>query len=203
MEYDSSQKLGAFSEIFRSEARNMLLLLFFLNPDSEYYIRGLEKTLGISAGNIRRELLKLEKDNIVVKKQLGNLILYRVNKNNPLYSELKKVVLYSIGVQKLLLPVFLENDYQVVFIYGSYVKDEMDFSSDIDLFVIANKDLTNFQYNKLNEKLGNLENKIGREINLDLHTKSEFEKLKKERTAYILDVLSGKKIFVKGEEHEL
>lgn len=204
MKYDSShKKLGSFSDIFRSEARNMLLLLFFLNPEKEYYVRGLEKKLGISVGNIRREILKLEKDNVVISRQMGNLKLYRVNRDNPLYPELRKIVLCSIGVQKLLSPFFSDNIYSAVFIYGSYARDEIDFLSDIDLFVAVDKELKISEYNKLNKRIGGLEEKIGREINLDLRTKSEFAKLKKEKNSYINDVLGSKKIFIKGGEDEL
>lgn len=199
MEYDCSQKLGSFSDIFRSEARTALLLLFFLNPDDEYYIRGLEKTLGISAGNVRREILKLEKDNIIVLRQLGNIKLYCVNKKNPLYSELKKIVLYSVGVPKLLSPMFADENFKVAFIYGSYAKDEMDFASDIDLFVITIKDLNTDEYEKLNQKLSEMENRIGREINLDVHSEKEIN----EDNAYLDDVISGKKVFIKGGENEL
>lgn len=181
----------------------MLLLLFFLNSNEEYYIRGLEKKLGISAGNIRRELIKLEKDNIITKRQLGNLKLYKANVNNPLYPQLKKIVLSSIGVQKLLFPFFSEEVYLSVFIYGSYAKDEIDFSSDIDLFVVIERDLNVSQYKKLNEKIGEMEEKIGREISMDLRTMPEYKKLTKGKNSYITDVLKGKKIFIKGGENEL
>lgn len=203
MEYNDNQKLGLFSGLFRSEVRKTLLLLFFLNPETEYYIRGLEKTLTVSAGNIRRELLKLEKDNIIISRQMGNLKLFKINKDNSLYTELRKIVLYSVGVQKLLEPVFTDSNFTLVFIYGSYVKDEMDFSSDIDLFVVTDKELDTGRYEKLNNKIGALEHKIGREINLDFHSKSEYEKLKNEKNSYVVDVLKGKKIFIKGGESEL
>ena len=50
--------------ITKSKIRQALLALFFTNPSQKYYLRELQRMLGYSAGSIRRELLKFQKDNL-------------------------------------------------------------------------------------------------------------------------------------------
>lgn len=204
MEYNRSEEFGSFSNLFRSETRKKLLLLFFLNAEREYYLRELERLLGVSAGNIRREILKLEKDNIINFRRIGNIVLYQINTKNKLYNELKKVVLYSVGVQELLAPVFNIPAFKTVFIYGSYAKGELDFSSDIDVFALTDNDLTEKDYLKINKEVEKIQEKISREISLDIYSRMDIVKKKSGEDPYLLDVLKGKKIFIKeGGESEL
>lgn len=204
MECNRSEEFGSFSNLFRSETRKKLLLLFFLNAEREYYLRELERLLGVSAGNIRREILKLEKDNIINSRRIGNIVLYQINTKNKLYNELKKVVLYSVGVQELLAPVFNDSVFKTVFIYGSYAKGELDFSSDIDVFALTDNDLTQKDYLKINKEVEKIQKKISREISLDIYSRMDIVRKKSGEDPYLLDVLKGKKIFIKeGGESEL
>lgn len=201
MDNDCNQSFGSFSSLFRSKARTKILLLIFLNPDREYYLRELERLLGIPVNNVRREILKLASDNIIVSRKIGNIILYKVNQKNRLFNELKKIVLYSVGVQALLIPLLKSNLVRIAFIYGSYAKVNMSPESDIDLFMVVDNQFGDRNYDYLNKDIQRIEEMIGREINLDLRSASEMKKEKKE--AYIKDVLAGKKIFIKGGEDEI
>lgn len=50
--------------ITKSKIRQDLLTLFFTNPSQRYYLRELQRILGYSAGSMRREPLKFQKDNL-------------------------------------------------------------------------------------------------------------------------------------------
>lgn len=188
--------------LFRSKARTMLLLNFCINPDKEFYTRELEKKLDIPVGNIRRELKKIESSGLIISKPMGNLVLYKINKENPLYPQFKDLVIKTIGIQELLKPFFIkEKNITLSFIYGSYAKGEFDSSSDIDIFILVKKD-SDF-YETINEKLLKFENMLGREFNLDYLTLGEYKKRKKQKDPYILDLLKNPKVFIKGGESEL
>ena len=88
--------------ISKSKIRRDLLALFFTNPSKRYYLRELQRMLGYSAGSIRRELLKFQKDNLFETNRTGNLLYYSLNTKHPLFNELKNIVFKTIGVEGLL-----------------------------------------------------------------------------------------------------
>lgn len=180
----------------------MLLLNFFINPDKEFYTRELEKKLNIPVGNIRRELKKIESSGLITFHPMGNLVLYKINKENPIYVQFKDLIIKTIGIQELIKPVFAkEKNILTSFLYGSYAKGEFDPSSDIDIFVLVQKD-SSF-YEKINEKLLEFENMLGREFNADFLTAVEYQRRKKAKDPYILDLLKNPKVFIKGGEDGL
>ena len=189
-------------KLFGSKNRVKILLIFFLNPHKEFYTRQLEKKLNIPVGNVRRELKKIEAAELIHSKPMGNLVLYKINQNNPYYSQFKNIILKTAGIQELLKPIFI-NDKNIIcsFIYGSYAKNEFDAFSDLDVFIIIKKN-SKF-YEKINEKLQKFEQKIDREINADYLTKSEFLERKNKKDPYLVDILKNPKIFIKGGINEL
>jgi len=199
MDYKNDSKLMG---LFRSKARTLLLLNFFINPDKEFYTRELEKKLNIPVGNIRRELKKIESSGLITFHPMGNLVLYKINKENPIYVQFKDLIIKTIGIQELIKPVFAkEKNILTSFLYGSYAKGEFDPSSDIDIFVLVQKD-SSF-YEKINEKLLEFENMLGREFNADFLTAVEYQRRKKAKDPYILDLLKNPKVFIKGGEDGL
>lgn len=76
----------------KSKIRRALLRLFFANPSQKYYLRELERKLGYSAGNIRRELLRLKEDELFTTQKTANLLYYSLNSSHPLFEELKSIV---------------------------------------------------------------------------------------------------------------
>lgn len=87
---------------------------------------------------------------------------------------------------------------EVAFIYGSLAKNEENAASDIDLFVIGKSD-----EDKLVMKLGRLEKILKREINYSLYTKDDFEKKKRQKDSFVLDLIENPKVFLIGKENDL
>jgi len=85
--------------ISKSKIRRDLLALFFTNPYQKYYLRELERILGYSAGSIRRELLKFQKDDLFKTEKAGNMLYYQLNTKHPLYRELKSIVAKTVGLE--------------------------------------------------------------------------------------------------------
>lgn len=188
--------------LFRSKARSLILLNFFINPEKEFYTRELENKLKIPVGNVSRELKKIEASGLITTRTLGNLLLYKIDKENPLYLQLRELIMNNIGVQEFLKPYFQkEKSIVFSFIYGSYARGEFDSSSDIDIFIVTSKN-SSF-YEKLNNKLSDLEKKFGRDFNSDFLTIGEYKKRKVERDPYITDIIKNQKVFIKGGENDI
>ncbi len=186
-------------EITRSKLRRELLRLYFTNPENEYYLRELERLLGFSAANIRRELLKLEKTGLFKTRGEANLIYYSLNKDYPLYNELKNIVFKTIGVEGALREIMnTVRGVEVALIYGSFAAGEETGMSDIDLLIVGQP-----AEEELMTKIDELEEKLKREINYTIYSRTEYNDRRKKKDTFVQNILARPKIMLKGTEGEL
>jgi len=185
--------------IFKSKTRRELFRLYFTNPESEYYLRELERLLNIPVSMIRKELLRLEQAGIFESRKRGNLAYFYLNKSYPLFNELKSIVFKTVGIKGLLTEVFKKmKGIEVAFIYGSFAKNDENATSDIDLFVVGKVD-----EDRLVSEIGKLEKILRREINYSLYTENNFVKKRREKDSFILDLIENPKVFLVGSENDL
>lgn len=185
--------------IAKSKIRQDLLTLFFTNPSQRYYLRELERVLGRSAGSIRRELLRFQKDNLFNTQKTGNIILYSLNTNHPLFKELKSIVSKTVGVEGSLKKALSSiKKIKIAFIYGSYAAKRERATSDIDLMVIGDPDTS-----RLNEKIMELEKRLKREISPTIYSWKEYMAKKAAESGFMLDLLKNPKIMLIGREDDL
>ncbi|MBU2598249.1 MAG: nucleotidyltransferase domain-containing protein [Actinobacteria bacterium] len=188
-----------FLGISKSNLRRKILSYFFTNPDSNLYLREIANIINEDPGNLSRELSRLENEGIFKSIKRGNQKYFYLNKEYPLYKELKSIVFKTIGIKGGIKKIFEKiGDVKLVFIYGSYAKSKENYLSDVDLIIIGSPD-----EDKLIIELDRLENQLKREINYKIYTMSEIKKEIKEKEPFILEILKDKKIIVIGDEHEL
>jgi predicted nucleotidyltransferase len=183
----------------KSKVRQGLLALYFTNVGQKYYLRELERLLGYSVGNIRRELLRLQKDHLFNAQRTGNLLFYSLNQGHPLFEELKSIVSKTIGVEASLRAALtsIEN-ITAAFIFGSFASRSEKETSDIDVMIIGKPEMS-----ALNGQIRELEHKLKREINLSVYTWREYQAKKKANTGFIHDVLKNSKLMLIGREDDL
>lgn len=185
--------------ITKSRIRQDLLALFFTNPSQQYYLRQLQRMLGYSAGSIRRELLKFQKDSLFETKRVGNLLYYFLNKSHPLFHEIKSIVSKTTGVEGSLKQALSSIEgVKIAFIYGSFASKKEKSASDIDLMVIGGFNISN-----LNEKIALLEKRLKREINPTIYSLQEYKAKKRLKTGFLRDLLKNPKIVLVGDENDL
>ena len=185
--------------IAKSKIRQDLLALFFTNPSKKYYLREIQRILGYSAGSIRRELLKFQRDNLFNTQREGNLLYYALNMEHPLFKELKAIVAKTVGIEGSLRNALSSVEkIRVAFIYGSFAGKREKGTSDIDLMIIGNPDTS-----QLNEKIAALEKRLKREINPTIYSLPEYKAKKKAKSGFIMDLLKNPKIMVVGKEDDL
>lgn len=188
--------------LFRSKIRTRLLVNFFINPEKEYYVRGLERDLKTPASMIQRELKKLEDGRIISSRKIGNIILYKIDKTGPFYREIRELTLVIAGIDKLIMPVFAkEKNIIVCFIYGSYARGDFEATSDIDIFVLVND--KEGLYERISSGLLKYEEMLGREFNMSYFSRQELRNRLKRKDPFMADVLKNSKIFVKGGKNDL
>lgn len=184
--------------ITRSKIRRDVLTLFFNNPSKKYYIRQIQRLLGYSIGSLHRELQKLRKDDLLLTEEIGTQLFYKLNKDHPLYNELKSIIMKSSGIVQRLKDVLssVEN-IDIAFIYGSFASGKVTSTSDIDVMIIGDPKATEVAKN-----LRVLETKFDREINFTLYTKDEFLE-KKNETEFLKEVMKKDKISLIGDIDEI
>ena len=84
------------------------------------------------------------------------------------------------------------------FLHGSVARREDHALSDADVVVVGSIGLSD-----LSPTLRALEKKFGREFNATCYTPAEFRRKAKEGNHFVLSVLAGEKVFLKGDEDEL
>ncbi|NQU83835.1 MAG: nucleotidyltransferase domain-containing protein [Parcubacteria group bacterium] len=151
---------------------NTALNVFIKNPEKEFHLRELARMLKKSPATISKQLKELLKQKIITTKKLSNHNYFRANTENKNYKQLKlQHNLQEINNSRLI--EFIEEEFnfpQAIILFGSYAKAENGSRSDIDLLIITPS--------KKNINLQKFEKKLGKEIQLFIHSRKEIEKMK-------------------------
>jgi predicted nucleotidyltransferase len=156
--------------------------------------------LGISVGTIHREVRQLVASGILNERAVGNIKLFSLNRQNPIYEEIKNIIYKTEGVVKMVRDAIGSvKGIKVAFIYGSFAKGDERQDSDVDVFLIGDT----MAEDELVMNVSGLEKKLFREINYTRYTESEYKKEKEGKNSFISAVLKGKKVFIKGGVNDL
>lgn len=179
--------------LIKTKLTRHLLAYSFTHPDENYYVRELANLISEDAGNLSRELKKLEEQGLYKSSYRGRLKFYSLNKTYPLFKELKEIIFKTEGIEGGLKGVILQYK-EIVFacIYGSFAKNEDKEISDIDLLIVGN-----FAQDKFICQINDLEAKLNREINFTSYSKNEFNKERKKTGSFLNLVLKEKIIVLK------
>lgn len=174
----------------KSAITKKLLNYFFINPEESLYVNELARKLDIDKRNLVKKLRELEKEGILKSEEKGNLRLYSINRDYPLYEEYRKIILKTLGFEeKLKKTIRSTENTKEAYIYGSYAKDKMAAHSDIDLLIVGTHNMITLQ-----KEINKLQKEINREINITHMDPNEYKKREKTKDPFLLNILKGKHI---------
>ncbi|MBN1363193.1 MAG: nucleotidyltransferase domain-containing protein [Syntrophaceae bacterium] len=180
--------------LLNTRLRKNLLRYSFTHPDENYYVRELAGLILEDAGNLSRELRKLEAEGLYTSFTRGRTRFYSLNKQYPLYQELREIISKTEGVEGSLRDLVASyKEIILALIYGSYAKNKEKKTSDIDLLVVGT-----FPQAAFTRQVRLLESKLNREINVASYTKQEFDDKRKRGGEFLNLVLTDKTILLKG-----
>ena len=81
-----------------SKNSKLILKLLFTNPDKRYYFQELARLLNKKAGVLQKSVNYLVREKIISEERTGNLRFLFINKEHPLYEEIRKIVFKTVGV---------------------------------------------------------------------------------------------------------
>jgi hypothetical protein len=127
----------------------------------------------------------------------ANIRYYHLDVDSPIYPDLKAVFLKTMGIGDFLRQhVSSLDSIQVCFIYGSVANDTEVAGSDMDLMVIGDVDVAEF-----NTAIDHAEELLRREINCTILTPEEWQQ--KQQTSVYRQIRAQPKIFLIGSENVL
>ncbi len=151
-----------------------VLSLFTKGYEKEYYIREVEKLLGVSSRTALVTLAKLEKKGILESKTRGKIKAYTIKKSVLsrefflLTEQYKRIgFLEKNHLVKEVLEKADEYLQGIVLVFGSYAKGMQKEDSDLDIFIVGTFDAT---------KIKEAGHKYGLDINIKSYPMNIFEK---------------------------
>ncbi len=186
-----------YFELTKSKIRRKILSHFFSNIDQELYLREIARIINEDPGNVSKELSKLEKEQLFLSKFKGNQKYYYLNKEYPLFDEVKSVVFKTIGINWLIQNL-IKNYPGIIcaFIYGSFANNTENSYSDIDLCLIIDN---NFNDSDFIVEINRIEKEISRDIEYIYYYESEWIQKIESKDSFMLNLLGKPKIVLKGD----
>jgi predicted transcriptional regulator with HTH domain len=176
-------------KLFTSGIRADIMSLLFNNPEEKFYVREIARLVNKNPSGVKRELDKLLQMDLVVTEREGNLKYFKVNRNSPLFPELKGLIAKSLGLPGALKSVLKASEAKSAFIYGPYVNNTN--LPSLDLFVVSDS-------NHIRKTLDDIEKRFGREINLTLMNLLDYKSKKKSGDRKLKKLINAKKIVLLG-----
>src|SRR5256885_17251804 len=91
-----SGRRGLADALFTKTQQRVMRVLFG-QPERSFYASELIRNAGTGSGAAQRELAKLEESGLIVARRIGHQKHYQANAASPLYSELRNIVLTTVG----------------------------------------------------------------------------------------------------------
>jgi len=189
--------MNRLAELLSSRARSEIFRLLFSGNEEELHGREIQRRSGLNDSTIRQELHKLVRLDLVGKRKESNRVYYRAKRENPLYPEIRNLVLKTSGLADVLKVALSDKRIHIAFVFGSVATGEEKAGSDVDLMVIGNLGLRD-----LSKLLSGVAEKIGREINPHVLHDDEFRKRIRGNEHFVSTITREAKIFIIGSQHE-
>lgn len=185
--------------LISSKIRIELLRILALNPESSFNINELSRRTGFSIRGVERELKNLLSGGILRRQVSGNQHRYQLNPQCPIYNEIRGIITKTTGIAEVIKKALssVEQEIELVFVYGSFASGEYGNDSDVDLLVVS--ELAGL---KLAELLGPAQNEIGRSINISQFSPADYKQRREQKDHFITRVLEAPKITIFEREDE-
>jgi DNA-binding transcriptional ArsR family regulator len=190
--------MNSLAELLSSRVKAEIFRLLFGPADGELHVREIERRSGLADATVRQELKRLTRLGVVEMRRDGNRTYYHANRQNPLYPDIRNMVIKTSGLADVLREALTHPGVRLAFVFGSMASHNGKVSSDVDLMVIGT-----ISFRQLGKLMSGVAMKLGREINPHVLTPEELMKRKRTREHFITTVLSEPRLFVIGNEDEL
>ena len=189
--------MNTLETMLSSRTRAGIFTILFGVVKKELHNREIARRSGLSEAAVRQELGKLTDLDLVVVRKDGNRVYYSANRSHPLYKEIHSIVLKTTGLVYVLKEALADDRIEIAFVFGSIAEGSESSDSDVDVLIIGNIGLK-----EVSRLLSGVSERIEREINPIVLSRSEYLKRKSKDDHFVHSVISGKRLFIKGDPDE-
>jgi predicted nucleotidyltransferase len=181
-----------------SRVRQRVLAVLFGNPSRSFYANEVIALAESGTGAVQRELATLSEAGLLTVRRQGNQKHYQANADAPVFTELRGLVLKTMGLADVLRAALapLAAQITMAFVYGSVAQQQDTAASDVDVLIVS-EDLG---YADVFSVLESASITLGRKINPTLYTQAEIAKRINNDNAFVTRVLRQPKIWLIGNE---
>jgi predicted nucleotidyltransferase len=178
-----------------------LLALLFCGHEESYSGAELIRRVGRGSGAVQRQLASLLAAELVTATRVGNQKRYRANRRTPVFDDLRRLLLKSVGVVGLLRDALMTHRDEIAFalVFGSTASGAAGASSDVDLLVVK-RSSASLDHAALYEALQGVESTLGRDVAPVLMTEASWRQKRRSKDSFVARVHAGATLSVFEEQ---
>jgi predicted nucleotidyltransferase len=176
--------------------RQRVLAVLFGRPDRSFYANELIALAQSGTGAVQRELQALSQAGLITAHKRGNQKHFQANAASPVFSELRGLVLKTMGLADVLNAALapLASRIDQAFVFGSMAQGQDSADSDVDLMVVS----ADLAYGELFGALDQASATLGRAVNPTLYAPEEFARRAAQDNSFVGRVMEQPKIWLVG-----
>jgi predicted nucleotidyltransferase len=196
----AADRSGLAAALFPPVLRRVLGLLFG-QPDRSFQSAELIRLAGSGTGAAHRVLTRLASAGLVTVARSGNQKHYQANASSPVFGELQRLVVKTVGVVDPLRQALAvkAGEMRAAFVYGSVAKGTDKAGSDIDLMVISNT----LGHADLFGILQPVESVLARHVNPTVMSRKAWRAKRADPTSFAARIAAGPRLLVIGADDDL
>ena len=197
----SSPTTASLANALFPKVRQRVLAVLFGTPDRSFYANEVIALAQSGTGAVQRELLALSESGLLLVSKQGNQKHYQANASAPVFSELRGLVLKTMGLADVIRTALapLAAQFDIAFIYGSVARQQDNAHSDVDVMIVS----PTLGYGEVFGALEAAAVSLSRKVNPTLYTPVDWAKRIEQDSAFISRVLQQPKIWLVGDEEQL
>jgi predicted nucleotidyltransferase len=182
-----------------NETTARILALLSSIAGDELHTNEIIRRINGNPTGVQRALLKSQANGLITSRRVGNLRLWRMDPQNPLYASMREVFARTRGIPAQLAKVLAKMPgVRLAFLFGSYVTAQDNPTSDIDLFVIGSPD-----WLQLSEAVRAAGHQLGRVVNPIVWSESELANPPAANRVFLDSILSEPMMWLVGNREAL
>jgi predicted nucleotidyltransferase len=189
---------SSIADALFSKVRQRVLAVLFGAPDRSFYTNEVIGLAHSGAGAVQRELADLAAAGLLSVRKQGNQKHFQANAASPVFTELRSLVLKTMGLADVLRTALLPiaSQISVAFVFGSMAKQQDTSASDIDVLLVSDT----LGYGDVFAALEPASQTLGRPINPAIYAATDFKARQLGDNAIINRVMQQPKIWLIGQE---
>jgi predicted nucleotidyltransferase len=192
---------GNLADALFSPVQQRVLGLLYGQPRRRFQSAELIRLAGSGTGAAHRFLTRLANAGLVTVTRSGNQKHYQANSDSPVFAELHRLVVKTVGVvgplRRALSP--FAKRIAAAFVYGSVAKRTDTSRSDIDVMVISDR----VSYPDLFRALAAAERTLARSVNPNVMTRPEWRTKRAQTGSFVARIARQPRLYLVGSDDDL